>query len=328
MRIALCFIPFVVIACDSPGGGGGGTVNCSLTSNAPICNPDVTTNPDVTNDTSNDTGTSNPDTQIDTIDDTGTLPDTDTVQADTNQPDTTPPPECTGSATRCSGNDGQICNNGFWMTTQTCSGNATCQNGTCVATSSCTNGTRRCTGNNVEQCSSGQWVVAETCSNGCANNQCNAPPSGLACTDVFQCIIDANCFANWPSAPTSGCTSPCLNQGSTLGRTEMNAVLSCYAGCNYDDECILHTCYQQRSNCFFDRTGSLTCEQIDNCIGNCTSSGACVTNCYEQGTNAAQGQYIYIAECLDGYCGDDQSCWGQAISTGQPCAQAFNTCFP
>lgn len=327
MRTSLALIPLLVIACDSPGGGGGGQVNCAVTPNVPICNPDVsdTVSPDTTPDTSGpiDTDTTQPDT---------TQPDTtqpDTTQPDTTQPDTTPPPECTGSSTRCSGAEAQVCSGGFWVTTAVCSGNTTCQGGSCVPSSVCTNGTRRCSGSTLEQCMNGQWTFAETCTNGCANNACTAPPTGnLNCSDVFDCIVEAGCFDNLPTPPTSACTSQCTNQGSTTGRNEMNAVLSCYTSCNYDNECILHTCTPLRAACFFDTTGGLSCAQIDECIGNCTSGGACIIGCYEQGTSTAQGQYLYVSECLDGYCGQDQTCWGQAISAGQPCEQAFNTCFP
>lgn len=320
MRPIVFVLPLFVIACDSPGGGGGGGINCALTPNAPICQPDVndTNSPDTTQPDITDPETTQPDT---------TQPDTtqpDTTQPDTTLPDTTPT-ECSGDDTRCNGTEAQVCSGGSWVTTQFCTGNTTCQNGDCVATAVCTNGTRRCTGNNVELCSNGQWMTEQNCPNGCSNNQCNSAPAGLACEDVFACIVDAGCLSTSP--PSSACTSPCLNQGTTTGRNEMNALLSCYSTCNYDDACIINTCYQQRANCFFDVSGSLTCAQIDSCIGNC-SSGECVVGCYEDGTNTAQGQYVRVSDCLNGYCGEDQTCWGEVISSGGPCEEGFSICFP
>jgi hypothetical protein len=325
-RLLVLALPLFVIGCDSPGGGGGGgPVDCSVTPNLPICRPDTSTNAD----------TSDPDTNVGPGD--TTQPDTnvgpeDTVQPDTQvQPDTTQPdtitPDCSVSQTRCVGAEAQACSAGSWVTVAVCDDGTTCQNGVCVPASVCSNGTRRCSGNNVEVCSGGQWTTEQACTNGCSNNQCTAAPTGLACDDVFQCIIDAGCFNNLPTPPTTACMNPCLNQGSTTGKNEMNAMISCYGSCSYDDACIINTCYQQRANCFFDTSGSLSCAAIDSCIGGCTT-GACTLSCYEQGTNSAQGQYLRVSECLDGYCGEDQTCWGQVISSGGPCEQAFDICFP
>jgi len=334
-RLLVLALPLLVIGCDSPGGGGGGgVVDCSVTPNLPVCRPD-TGSTDVT-DTSTSGDTTDPDTNVGPGDttqlDTNIGPD-DTTQPDTQvQPDTVQPdtitPECSGSAFRCNGDEVQACSGGFWVTTQVCTDTNTCRDGTCIPSSTCTNGSRRCSGSNIEQCTLGQWAFAQACSNGCTNEACNPPPtSGLVCDDVFTCIVDAGCFDAWPTPPTSTCTSPCLNQGTTTGRNEMNAVLSCYATCNYDDACVVDTCYQQRANCFFDTTGSLSCPQIDQCIGDCTSGGPCVIGCYESGTNPAQGAYLRVTECIDAYCQQDEACISEVITPGGPCAQAFETCF-
>ncbi len=329
-RLLFLALPLLVIGCDSPGGGGGGgVVDCSVTPNLPICRPD-TTSPDVA-DTITNVDVVDTDTNVGPGDttqpDTNVGPD-DTIQPDTNvQPDTITP-ECTLSQTRCAGDEVQACSAGSWVTVAICDDGTTCQNGVCVPTAVCSNGTRRCSGSNVEICSGGQWTTEQSCTNGCSNNQCNAAPAGLVCNEIIQCVVDAGCFDDLPTAPSSACLNPCLNQGTATGKTEMNALLSCYASCSYDDACIINTCYQQRSNCFFDTSGSLSCQAIDTCIGDCTTGGECVISCYEQGSNTAQGQYLRMSECLDGYCGQDQTCWGEVISSGGPCEQAFGICFP
>lgn len=321
MRTSLALLPLLVIACDSPGGGGGGQVNCAVTPNAPICNPDVsdTVSPD----------TSAPDTSApDTIDPDTTQPDTtqpDTTQPDTTQPDTTQPPECTGSSTRCSGSEAQVCSGGFWVTTAVCSGNTTCQSGSCVPTSVCTNGTRRCSGSTLEQCMNGQWAFAETCTNGCANNACTAPPTGnLSCFDTFGCIIDAGCFESVPTPPTSACTSPCLNQASTLGRNEMNAMLSCFSNCAYDGSCTIHQCSDERAACLFDVQGNRTCEQVYDCLLGCGENDTtCMDGCWESGSTTAQAQLEYALACYNAFCEDPES-----TLCSSNCSGALATCFP
>jgi len=304
----------LVIGCDSPGGGGGGgLVDCSVTPNLPVCRPD--------------TGSSD---ASDTTDTTNTGPDTQTGP-DTTQTDTITP-ECSGSARRCSGANAQACSAGSWVTVAFCEGSTTCQNGVCVPTAVCTNGTRRCSGSAVEVCSAGQWTTEQSCTNGCTNNQCNAAPTGLVCMDVWACIIDAGCFDNLPTVPTSACMNPCLNQGTSTGKNEMNAMLSCSSNCSYDDACIIDTCSQQRANCFFDTAGSLSCAAVNTCIGNCPTGGAyeaCAFSCYEQATNTAQGRHFRVVNCLNYHCDDDdQTCQREVISSGGPCEQAYNICFP
>lgn len=314
----------LVAACDSPGGSGG-RVDCSLRPDLPVCRPDTSSTPDTTQpiDTTSPDDTSSPDDTTITLD---TSPPQDSQDTFVPPEDTFVPPEdtfvpeCSAPASRCLNDQAQTCSGGVWLTVDVCGGSTACQNGQCMPVAVCTNGQRRCSSNDVELCSGGQWTREQQCANGCSNGQCNPAPSGLACTDVFDCIIDAGCFETLP--PSSSCTTPCLNQGSTVGRNEMNALLSCYAQCSYQNPCVIQQCSDERTGCLFDNHGSMSCEEVYDCLLEC-STDACAESCWESGTVTAQALLDQTLSCYEAYCSDPQS--AVCVNT---CGAYIRACFP
>lgn len=321
--------PFAALAaCDSPGGGGGrAPLDCNATPNVPACQ-----------DTRNDT-VSGDTTQPDTTQPDTTQPDTtqpDTVgPEDTNPPvDTTPtdtfvPPSCSNGNRRCDGQNAQLCSGGNWTTTETCSGTRVCEDGNCIQTSVCTNNQRRCAGSAVEVCVGGQWQAQSTCPTGCTSGECNPPVTGTDdCETIVACGDNAGCWDNPPS--NQACFNQCLANGSTVGKSEASAMISCFDNCSWDATCAYQTCSPQRAACFFTKTGNKTCTQIDDCIGTCASGdNTCVNACYETGSAQAQSRYLWLNACIGLYCeAGDSACYQEIFAAGGPCASAFSDCFP
>jgi hypothetical protein len=187
----------------------------------------------------------------------------------------------------------------------------------------CTDGTRRCNGATLERCTNGQWAFAENCTSGCSNNACNASSGGgLSCLDAFACISDAGCFEDLP--PASTCTSPCLNRASTTGRSELNALLSCWSSCGYEASCNVHNCPEEAAACSFDVQGTRTCEQVYNCLQGCGEDDSdCQFSCWESGSSLAQSQLMYVSDCYEYFCEDPDS-----ATCADNCTDAFAACFP
>ncbi len=164
---------------------------------------------------------------------------------------------------------------------------------------------------------------AEDWTSGCSNKACNASSGGgLSCFETFASIRDAGCFDDL--SPASTCTSPCLNRASTTGRSELNAVLSCWSSCDFDTSCNSHDCPEEAAACSFDVHGTRTCEQVYDCTQGCDEGNAdCQFSCWETGSALAQSQLRYAVDC-QGYL-----CEGPASATcADNCTSAFVAYFP
>ena len=80
-------------------------------------------------------------------------------------------------------------------------------------------------------------------------------------------------------------------------------------------------------------TGTMTCDQVDACMTACTQGDTtCQTNCYAQGTSAAQAQLAAIESCMNtaaqGACqsqcaSESQQCWD---CLAQACQSQLDAC--
>ncbi len=326
MRMAL--LSFLVIpACDSPGGGGGGVIiDCTRTPELPICQADTVAGDTVGggSDATNTTGTSAPDS-------TGgngetQVPLDTTPTEDTFVPPDTAPPACETNARRCTGNSVQLCSGGNWLTVDDC-GSDTCENGSCIVQALiCEDGDRRCSGASVEICDNNAWVFQQTCPSGCSAGTCQTAQGSADCNALLDCGNANGCFESAPPADAA-CFGECLATGSTTGRNEASALITCFDGCDWDATCAYETCSPRRAACFFASTGSGDCAAIDTCSSSCTVE-SCITDCYESGTATAQADYLWLIACAGLYCDlSDSACVGQVFSAGEPCEGAYSSCF-
>lgn len=127
-------------------------------------------------------------------------------------------PPCTPGATRCQGNDVQVCNDAgtAWLYSSTCS--STCCGGFCDPP--CTPGATRCNGDTVEQCNStgNGWTATQSCS-----TSCYAPTGQCEGTDITVDVpqnLDGN-------VALTGCLT--VKSGATL--TVPSGVLTVHAQC-------------------------------------------------------------------------------------------------
>jgi|GEM_PF-6923035 len=322
LRVAL--LSFLVIpACDSPGGGGGG-INCTQTPDLPICRADTSGGGDATgaDTTSGDTTSGQPDTQV-SIDTLDTTP-TDTTTTDTASVDTVQP-ACSENARRCSGNSVQLCSGDNWLTVDDC-GSDICEGGSCIVQElDCQPNERRCSGASVEVCDNNHWTFQQACPSGCSAGSCQTTTTGsddcnaiLACADASQCFADGT---------DQACFTTCLASGSTTGKSEASGLITCFDGCSWDATCAFDTCSPQRAKCYFEATGSGDCTSIDTCSQSCSDQD-CVDGCYESATANAQAQYLWVIACAGLYCDlSDSACLGQVFSAGEPCEDAYLSCF-
>lgn len=360
--VAVAFIvPLALAACDSPGGGGTATVDCSKTPTAPICRGDAS---------SSDGDAS-----------------------------TTPGTECSSGARRCASDLPQQCQNGYWVDLAACGSSQVCTNGICEAKNpdqccvgmvcgtdcgrscgNCTSGETcvegQCEASCVPQCAghtcgsdgcggtcgacgpnktcqNGTCVSNQTCScNGaecgedncgnscglcgqgetCDNGQCVGGATGSdSCTDIVDCVFaDTGCSQYTDDTQFQACADTCYGAGSATGQGEFDAYVGCAQGCGADDLCFATTCNDEQAACFFDATGSGSCFDVLDCFDTCPANddGTCAYACYEASTAAAQAALLGVNNCLDTECPDatdsTDPCYDTAIAGA--CAGVVAAC--
>ncbi|MFO0751160.1 MAG: hypothetical protein U1F43_36630 [Myxococcota bacterium] len=292
-----------LFACDGPGGGGGTTVDCSKTPNAPICRGDA----------SNGDATTNNDT-------TGTA--------------------CNSGARTCEGGVPKQCQNGNWVALTACTATQTCTNGICEENTSpdcCADmecGTD--CGVSCGTCSGNTHCVEGTCEQ---NTTTGCTP---ACTGNTHCV-DGTCEDNTSCTPQcggrqcgdDGCGSTCgtcgLNKTCQNGICVNNQTCSCNGAECGEDNCgnSCGTCSQtqtcQAGQCVDNGGGGDACTDIIDCVfadTGCaqytddTQFQTCADTCYGNGSATGQAEFDAYVGCAN-TCGNDDLCFAANCSDEQ-----------
>jgi hypothetical protein len=165
--------------------------------------------------------------------------------------------------------------------------------------------------------------VAKSCDPPCASGQtctlgqCQTPKTGsLSCGQVVACV-GGQCA---PPADES-CKVACIEQGTASAQQQFQAFQGCLQSVckSFKDKpneallCIYGQCGTQQAACL--GSGSGTCADLNNCLGECGSSTACGNTCAGKVSTQAGVDYYTLWVCID------QSCAGQQGDGLSLCAQ-------
>ena len=165
------------------------------------------------------------------------------------------------------------------------------------------------------------------CLNGCPDDDPNTPDIDESKTCIGDCWENSTYDTEWDlqhllDCANNQCTSECSNPDSDTCK-------SCFSDALYSSSC---TSYANK--CFTH--GTATCGQIMDCMNGCTTGDqACMNDCYDNGSLAAQKQYSDWQQCgLDACpteCADPNSdacntCWQAAVNSGGSCNYLVQAC--
>jgi hypothetical protein len=166
------------------------------------------------------------------------------------------------------------------------------------------------------------YCAAACQTNGTCNN---------ALCEVLDCA-EINFCMNACQPSDDGCYTDCYLQGTAPGRSDFDDITqcaidhNCYNAADYQT-CMSNNCQTIIDACFVTSTGTLTCEQMYDCIVACPSGDqACTWGCFNNGTAAAQAQYDNLQDCFEVQCGTiaDPALWQDCV--WQNCAVEIETC--
>ena len=149
----------------------------------------------------------------------------------------------------------------------------------------------------------------------------------LACQAVYDCIVAC------PADNT--CPLDCYAQGTAQAQAELDALLGCFdamcaglEGAAFS-QCATDKCAAAVATCFPPVTGSLTCEGIQACFGDCADDDSeCIQTCFDGGTAEAQATSNAMASCFGQFCPGiaDSAAWLACVQSH--CGEAIDACFP
>ena len=242
--------------------------------------------------------------------------------------------ECDEDAvTQCSGAGVETCGNHDedscleWGTVVACPAGETCSSGACTPAEDCTNecdsADNTCDGNSVIECGDfDDDVCLELgtpvfCGLGqvCEAGACKQVTGQLGCKAVNACIVDCQ--------DDGECAQECVQKGSAGGQTAFIALQECFVdtgcvGSGNPTACALFYCNVQYTACFLPTDGTLTCAEVEGCVGDCPDdSQECNEACLEDGMPSAQSDYLTLFACLSIFCPDgDDACTAEAKASG------------
>jgi len=155
----------------------------------------------------------------------------------------------------------------------------------------------------------------------CNNSLCEV----LDCAEINFCM-------NACGATDDGCFTDCYLQGTVAGRSDFDDITqcaidhNCYNAADYQT-CMSANCQPVVDACFATSTGSLTCQQMYDCLLACPSGDQnCSWGCFNNGTAAAQSEYDGMQDCFTAQCGTitDPTAWQNCV--WQNCAVQIETC--
>ncbi len=157
----------------------------------------------------------------------------------------------------------------------------------------------------------------------CNNTLCEV----MTCAEINFCM-------NACGSTDDGCYSDCYLEGTAAGRADFDDITqcaidhNCYDAADYQT-CMTANCQTVVDACFVTATGTLTCEQMYDCIADCPSGDqACTWACFNDGSAAAQSQYDGMQDCFELECGTitDPTQWNTCV--WQNCGTEIETCLP
>ena len=202
-----------------------------------------------------------------------------------------------------------------------CAGGEECISGSCEGAFTCTPncGAKEC-GDDGCGGSCGTCVTGQTCS---PAGQCQGGgvTGGANCNDTYNCIAQCGQDQN--------CSAQCQSLASAQAMAELNELFNCQSGCTTPDmTCIAETCIMELAECFFDIQGASSCSDMFMCLQSCPQmDSGCQDGCINQGTLAAQAEFMAINVCLSSSCPtQSDTCINQAAGAGGACEGYVNTC--
>jgi MYXO-CTERM domain-containing protein len=156
----------------------------------------------------------------------------------------------------------------------------------------------------------------------CDNSVCRT----LTCGQIVACT--GTCATG-----DTLCPAECIFRGTPAGRAEQDALVECAAthcsgkqGTDHDS-CMNTSCAGPMAACL---TGSMTCEEVESCIGTCASGDSlCNPKCFTEGTAQAKAQVNTMDDCVKNQCAQyqsDQTKWRTCL--WQACGAELESCFP
>jgi len=188
-------------------------------------------------------------------------------------------------------------------------------------------------------------------------------PGTHSCDDVYSCVYYCS---------SQSCINACIAQGTVVAQQRFSAMMvclstadagTCSSACSNPQSqacqsCLYSACGTEIVACIGgslpdggpppsdggpppsdgwpvvgDGGGSATCDQLLQCMYNCTTS-ACGQACYNTGSPAAQAQYTALANCIDTalYTTCTSACASPSSTTcdtclNQACSQEIFACF-
>ncbi|MGB0589587.1 MAG: hypothetical protein ACPGU1_07915 [Myxococcota bacterium] len=142
---------------------------------------------------------------------------------------------------------------------------------------------------------------------------------GTIATCVDECGDDAE-----------ACVNACVAAGSPEAIADYNAWFACEADCE-DGQCIIDTCADEGSQCFWQGTGASNCLEVNDCLQGCEDA-ECSEGCFADATEAAKAIWLQLLWCNNAVCGlaepgdDADACWAEAVGQGGACAPYGNAC--
>ena len=157
----------------------------------------------------------------------------------------------------------------------------------------------------------------------CNNSLCEV----LNCAEINFCM-------NACAASDDGCYTDCYLEGTVAGRSDHDDITqcaitnNCYDAADYQT-CMSTNCQSVIDACFVTSTGTLTCQEMYDCIVACPSGDqSCTWGCFNNGSAAAQSEYDGMQDCFADQCGTitDPTAWNACV--WQNCVTEIQTCLP
>ncbi len=182
---------------------------------------------------------------------------------------------------------------------------------------------------------------------GAALPNCNTSPAMCVCPaaclvsgtcdntlcQTLTCEEASDCMSSCGSV--QGCIIDCYSSATPTAQDQYDALVTCQVN-NCDgltggafQTCMNTSCQAVIDACYPVGTGSMTCEQVFDCVIDCSGDGNCGYTCYESGTATAQQQYDAMNECFSIQCGhlsNGGSSW--QLCVWDKCGAAIETCMP
>jgi MYXO-CTERM domain-containing protein len=157
-------------------------------------------------------------------------------------------------------------------------------------------------------------------SGACDNTLCHVS----SCSDVYDCSTGCG-------SSDDECLLDCYLTGTDAARAAYDGFYACATqNCSSASDlqaCMQNQCASELEACFPVAVGTLTCEQVYQCVIDCSGDTACVSACHGSGTIDAQQQFDAMLTCFDDHCAglpDDE--WLACIDTS--CATELEACMP